>query len=170
MCPKPSETTNQLSKQSHVEELEGFPALFDALTIDADAEERWDIFTFPIDFDTLKGGGKFDYLVKSADNMATRPNRKKTGVVTLNCTVAYMSQCMSWNKCKEGCRSMGASSYRWFHDGCCECVGHTCINYGINDSRCLECPEDKEFLLEDYLNDEDADFGYYSDAFGQSEY
>ena len=61
-------------------------------------------------------------------------------LITVNCTVAYMSQCMSWNKCKASCISMGASSYRWFHDGCCECVGHTCINYGINESRCLECP------------------------------
>lgn len=53
----------------------------------------------------------------------------------VNCTVAYMSQCMSWNKCKNACMSMGASSYRWFHDGCCECVGFTCVNYGINESR-----------------------------------
>lgn len=46
---------------------------------------------------------------------------------------------MSWNKCRESCQSMGASSYRWFHDGCCECVGDTCINYGVNESRCLDC-------------------------------
>ncbi|CAB0005119.1 unnamed protein product [Nesidiocoris tenuis] len=56
-------------------------------------------------------------------------------VVTLNCTVAYMSQCMSWNKCKGSCQSMGAASYRWFHDGCCQCIGDRCINYGINESR-----------------------------------
>ena len=33
-------------------------------------------------------------------------------LVTVNCTVAYMAQCMSWNKCKASCTSMGASSYR----------------------------------------------------------
>ena len=55
--------------------------------------------------------------------------------VTVNCSVAYMAQCMSWNKCKASCRSMGATSYRWFHDGCCECVGSQCINNGINESR-----------------------------------
>lgn len=51
---------------------------------------------------------------------------------------------------------------RWFHDGCCECVGHTCINYGINESRCLECPgedddnpiETEVFAGEDYENGE----------------
>lgn len=35
---------------------------------------------------------------------------------------------------------MGATSYRWFHDGCCECIGDTCINYGINESQCQFCP------------------------------
>ncbi len=34
-------------------------------------------------------------------------------LVTVNCTVAYMAQCMSWNKCKASCTSMGASSYRY---------------------------------------------------------
>lgn len=62
-------------------------------------------------------------------------------IVTYNCTVAFMSQCLSWNKCKNNCQSMGASSYRWFHDGCCECVGSTCLNYGVNESRCKGCPD-----------------------------
>jgi hypothetical protein len=35
---------------------------------------------------------------------------------------------------------MGANSYRWFHEGCCECVGNNCVNYGLNESKCLHCP------------------------------
>lgn len=35
---------------------------------------------------------------------------------------------------------MGSTSYRWFLDGCCECVGSNCVNYGLNESKCLECP------------------------------
>jgi len=35
---------------------------------------------------------------------------------------------------------MGSSSYRWFLDGCCECVGRNCVNYGLNESKCLNCP------------------------------
>lgn len=50
--------------------------------------------------------------------------------------------------------------FRWFHDGCCECVGATCINYGINDSRCLDCP------LGGDMDDEDLDDLDYGDAFG----
>ena len=54
---------------------------------------------------------------------------------SMNCTVAYLSPCMSLGKCSETCSSMGASSYRWFHEyGCCECIGHTCLNYGNGES------------------------------------
>lgn len=51
----------------------------------------------------------------------------------LNCTVAFMSQCYSLRKCKESCKSMGAARYRWFHEqGCCQCIGDTCVSYGLN--------------------------------------
>ncbi len=44
--------------------------------------------------------------------------------------------------------------FRWFHDGCCECVGHQCINYGINQSRCSDCPllEEEEDLTDDEMD------------------
>lgn len=60
---------------------------------------------------------------------------KSKTIVTANCTVAYWAQCMSQSKCEQSCATMGASQVRWFHDGCCECVGEYCINYGIDDSR-----------------------------------
>lgn len=74
------------------------------------------------------------YLLVFSENIEKKVAPMK-GVITLNCTVAYMSQCMSWNKCKNSCKSTGAASYRWFHDGCCECIGQMCINYGINESK-----------------------------------
>lgn len=58
MCPKPNDTKNALSKKSHVEELEGIPGLFKALTEEADEEEKWTIFTFPVDFDAALYGAK----------------------------------------------------------------------------------------------------------------
>ena len=51
-----------------------------------------------------------------------------------------MSDCMPYNKCKSSCASMGASKYRWFHDGCCECVGPNCVGHGFDTSQCLQCP------------------------------
>lgn len=60
MCPKPNETRSGLSTQSHVEELEGIPGLFKALTDTADDEEKWSIFSFPVDFDAALYGAKLD--------------------------------------------------------------------------------------------------------------
>jgi hypothetical protein len=48
---------------------------------------------------------------------------------------------------------MGATSYRWFHDGCCECIGDTCINYGVNESRCHNCPIKTTKVIEDEYDD-----------------
>lgn len=48
---------------------------------------------------------------------------------------------------------------RWFFDGCCECVGSTCINYGVNESRCRNCPESKEDDFDDEADEDMKDFG-----------
>lgn len=55
LCPKPSDTKNPLSKQSHYEELEGIPGLFNALLEDPD-DDKWSVFTFPVDYDTALYG------------------------------------------------------------------------------------------------------------------
>ena len=120
---------------------ENSPTLFQALTDQDDAQGRWSVVTFPIDLDLAP-------FLPANKNPALGSSLEE-GKVTVNCSVAYMAQCMSWNKCKASCRSMGATSYRWFHDGCCECVGSQCIHYGINQSRCQDCP------LLDNLDDTD---------------
>lgn len=52
MCPKPNETQNYLSRNSHVEDFgEAFPNLFQALTAGPDPENRWNSTTFPVDID-----------------------------------------------------------------------------------------------------------------------
>ncbi|KAK3919824.1 Protein twisted gastrulation [Frankliniella fusca] len=165
MCPKPNQTNNNaLSKRSHVEEFnEPIPELFQALMgSEPDAQERWITVTFPIDFELNNAHYKpnLEKEIKYRTQFSEQEVVPRKDVATLNCTVAYMSQCMSWNKCKEACQSTGASSYRWFHDGCCECVGATCINYGINESRCLRCPLEKDSLIPE----EDPDSLIYDDV------
>lgn len=70
LCPKPNETrVNPLSKQSHSETLEDhIPGLFSALIEDSD-EEKWSVFTFPVDFDvqTMSHSQK-NFLRKSFHN------------------------------------------------------------------------------------------------------
>lgn len=57
LCPKPSDTKNPLSKQSHYEKLEGIPGLFDALLDDPD-DDKWSVFTFPVDYDSSMYGAE----------------------------------------------------------------------------------------------------------------
>lgn len=165
MCPKKNETDNYLNMKSHVEDLpEPFPDLFGVLTEEKDSLLRWTSYTFPVEvsFITLDKEIKFT-TVKSGET--------NSGIVesepAVNCTVAYMSQCMPYNKCKDSCSSMGASSYRWFHDGCCECVGSTCINYGISESRCLDCPPDKDQMTIEELNVISKDTAKTDDSFSE---
>ncbi|KAL7306764.1 hypothetical protein TKK_0001130 [Trichogramma kaykai] len=164
LCPKPNVTDNPLSKKSHVEDFnEPVPGLFQALTAEADPHDRWLTFTYPVDFDISLFLAKQDsskdtkYHLQNPD--AEKNHSLKPNVMTVNCTVAYMSECQSWNKCRQACQSMGSSSYRWFHDGCCECIGDTCINYGINESRCKLCPLDKDDEARDPSKDQYDDYG-----------
>jgi len=90
---------------------------------------------------------------------------------SMNCTVAYHSQCMSLNKCKGSCQSMGAARYRWFHQyGCCECIGSTCLDYGKGEALCTKCPwpgnsaEDTGYYYEYY----DANY-YDGDAYDEDD-
>ena len=149
MCPHPNGTSDVLSSKSHVEDLTNpIPELFCVLTEEEDRLLRWKTFTFPVEIKFLTDIHKeANYSLVKKDSSQPTDGIDREQDIPVNCTVVYMSQCMSWNKCKQSCTSMGASSYRWFHDGCCECVGTYCVNYGINDSRCLQCP----------LGDEEAD-------------
>ncbi|XP_063239831.1 twisted gastrulation protein homolog 1-B-like [Bacillus rossius redtenbacheri] len=169
ICPKPNDTVTPLGRKSHVEEFtDPVPELFQALMGEPDPKSRWVPFTFPVDYDTTIFLPKTDKAVKyhtlaesgeePGDVAATDDN-----TVTVNCTVAFMSQCMPWNKCKASCSSTGAAAYRWFHDGCCECVGTGCINYGISESNCLDCPERGDIALDD---DSELVYDYYSDPDG----
>ncbi|XP_055913595.1 protein twisted gastrulation [Eupeodes corollae] len=168
LCPKPNETRNALSKKSHVEEFDGVPELFNALITSEPEEYEWDIVTFPVDFDTVLAGPKLEkdvkYYLKSNEQDSDEILKERDHMITVNCSVIYLSPCISWNKCRQSCQSTGASSYRWFHDGCCECVGATCINYGINESRCRRCPESKDDG--DDLDDIDEELQDFGDEMG----
>jgi hypothetical protein len=162
MCPKPNVTTSALSRKSHVEDLpEPIMTLFYALVSEPDLQQRWESLTFPIDFDIEVFKPDFQKEIKILQQNSAQEVSPIKDVITLNCSVVYMSNCLSWNKCKASCMSMGAKSYRWFHDGCCECVGDRCMNYGINESRCKHCPSKGAVLPTiseaDYGDEDDDD-------------
>jgi hypothetical protein len=71
--------------------------------------------------------------------LVSRPADASAAVVPesqRNCTVAFLKSDMGDTKCEKTCDSMGASRYRWFDSGCCECVGHSCVSYGVNEAKC----------------------------------
>ncbi|XP_065226820.1 twisted gastrulation protein homolog 1-B-like [Planococcus citri] len=141
MCPKPNVTKSGLSKMSHVEDLpDPIPTLFHSLVVENDDMERWYSLTFPIDMNPVA----YRPEIKKDPATMMQTNEQEVDptkdIVTFNCSVAFMASCMPWNKCRASCQSMGANSYRWFHDGCCECIGEKCPDYGINESKCAQCP------------------------------
>ncbi|XP_045478215.1 twisted gastrulation protein homolog 1-A-like isoform X2 [Harmonia axyridis] len=176
-CPTNTDQTTKKPNliESYVEDFyEPVPGLFQALTEKADDQNRWTSVTYPIDFEVTEYTPKklvkvhFNRTLIDLTNinqvqspiLVTETSEQdvlpKTNILTLNCTVAFMSQCLSNAKCKSTCITMGASGYRWFHDACCECIGENCINYGINESRCKECPMDS--TQEGISDDEEPDY------------
>ena len=167
LCPRPNNTAVVPSQKSKVMDFnEPVPSLWNALTDGSDDNDRWSVEKYPVDFTTseltqyqqnqLRKIKKSNPLSKQEEIQSVLPPNPT--VVTLNCTVTYLRQCMAENKCETSCQSMGASSYRWFGNGCCECVGHNCKNYGINESKCLECGDDDEDVLEEAeLTEEELD-------------
>ncbi|XP_043213008.1 twisted gastrulation protein homolog 1-A-like isoform X1 [Amphibalanus amphitrite] len=159
MCPKPERSWSDLAMHSEVEEFHDPEiGLFSTLTNKHDPKQRWISYTFPVDHQIVDFGHKYQIRIVSVDESApeggTEPQQ-----VTVNCTVAYLTQCRSWAKCSFSCQTMGARSVRWFHNGCCECIGSTCINFGINESRCLGCSDGIEDMLHDEgeLSDDQLD-------------
>lgn len=168
MCPN-IDTENDKRMLSYVEDFEeAVPGLFLVLADQEDgAQGRWISKTFPVDFDI----SQYNPKKKIKIHMQTNEQEiiPKKDVLTLNCTVLFMSECMSNDKCKKICKSMGASGYRWFHDACCECIGEHCINYGINESRCKNCPIKDNNIEDEDFNEDDLIYDDYDSTDNKSE-
>lgn len=121
ICPKEDEHDKSL--ESHVKLFETVnDDLFDLFADEGDPSDRWHVQTVPI-----------------TTSNSTTP---------MNCTMAFIASCVDMYKCESSCMSMGASGYRWFHIGCCECVGKYCLNFGINQIRCRNCPEESDQVID----------------------
>ncbi|XP_077301936.1 protein twisted gastrulation-like [Arctopsyche grandis] len=140
MCPGVDALSNQ-SKESYMELFHegGVPQLFALLTSEPDPNKRW--VSVPL--------ADNDLSLQSIDGDINKQNS-----LAENCTLAYMSHCMPLTKCKSSCESLGSAGFRWFRDGCCECIGETCKNYGLDEKRyyCKEEGHAEEEIPEDNLN------------------
>ncbi|KFD57372.1 hypothetical protein M514_01883, partial [Trichuris suis] len=127
----------RMAMRSYVESLS--PAedqinLFELVTTEPlSPDAKWTVKTYP----SLEPGFFYKFGVEHRQE-------ELQSLTKLNCTVAFLKQCLSVEKCRSACASLGASSYRWFHTGCCECVGQSCIDFGIREGLCEECGELEE--------------------------
>ncbi|XP_058804184.1 twisted gastrulation protein homolog 1-A-like [Phymastichus coffea] len=148
MCPKTP--GNVLNKVSNIEELdEPIPQLFEiyaGLGSDEQLPPRYTALTFLQEKRMRLGGGQIR-------------------VIRRNCTVAYITKCMTSEDCNTMCQNMGASYTRWFHDGCCECVGNSCFDYGLGEGKCARCPPNFEKYADqnDLYYGEDDDDEYFEE-------
>lgn len=132
MCPVPANDTHS----SHVGDTSASDQqLFETLTESQDIHNRWTSVRVPmsIDFDHPEVG-KLQFAYRS-DNLQSLISHDEE-LDVLDCTVAYINKQLSMSKCKRFCTSMGAVHFRWFHEGCCECIGTYCLRYGIDEPRC----------------------------------
>ncbi|XP_058956414.1 twisted gastrulation protein homolog 1-A-like [Pocillopora verrucosa] len=56
-----------------------------------------------------------------------------------HCKVAFFHRCVAKEDCIVSCGDMGSHRYRWFRNGCCQCVGHRCKDYGELQPLCQMC-------------------------------
>lgn len=158
LCPLGHD--GDVHKSSTVRQLtDPIPELFDVLTEEEDPEKRWTIYSYPAHLDLLNFKPMGKVSESDAEPHQGEGHRVRHGghhafirpdTDYHNCTVAFMSQCISLNKCSQSCESMGAAGYRWFNEhGCCECIGSSCVGYGMGEPRCLDCPTEKDELMHD---------------------
>lgn len=102
-------------------------------TAEDSESDYWDAFTFQVDWSrgkpTLEKDEKYylseclapSQVVYKLPTIHTEFNDKnledghedRDNLMTMNCTVIYLDQCVSLNKCRQSCQTTGASSYRY---------------------------------------------------------
>lgn len=110
---------------------------FEIMTEDDDIHGRWRMMNPTSELQVSHPEkGKMDFTY--------RANEDNSSVIShdgnlrkLKCTVAFINKHLSLTKCKRSCTTLGASYFRWFNDGCCECIGKYCLNYGLDKPHCL---------------------------------
>lgn len=123
LCPKPNITDNPLSRKSHVEEFsEPVPALFQALTAEADPHERWLTFTYPVDLDMTVFGPKNEMKYHISEYRSCTTERKRVTPTALAGLRATRDSCWRTNWLIGRLRAYYRVRYNWSerHEHCVE--------------------------------------------------
>ncbi|XP_075425172.1 twisted gastrulation protein homolog 1-like [Ascaphus truei] len=115
------------------------PSLFQALSgmQERDSAPAWKVEELPMS-EELAQLTHTDHVLLGAHTGVSR-SPPASGNVSSLCTVLYFNPCMSMSRCRQACESVGSGQYRWFHNGCCQCVGPDCHGYGSKKPACQQC-------------------------------
>lgn len=126
ICPPLNTTVSSDMVMSTAGDLEeSIPSLFEALSYGTN---------LPFEFANHK---PTPAEKKSAGANGTSPVGAPPTPVT--CKVGFFHDCTTLDTCQDACHDLGSSRYRWFHNGCCECVGDRCTDHGKTKSLCKNC-------------------------------
>ncbi|XP_018102538.1 uncharacterized protein LOC446926 isoform X1 [Xenopus laevis] len=131
LCSKNKESRKHSARRSSLEELPvPVPSLFRAVSSMQEGESAlgWTSHSLPIR-EELAQSTHMDHILLGAHS------------------VLYFNSCMSMRRCHQSCESVGSTKYRWFHNGCCQCVGPDCHGYGSKEPICRQC-QTKEMMSE----------------------
>ncbi|XP_071478076.1 twisted gastrulation protein homolog 1-B-like [Diadema antillarum] len=158
MCKPRNLSSTDFASFSTIGDVEATPSLFNALTQFGLGkplpEAHWTVDRVTpeeegVNIDVLLSnrgvpvsGDRTEDTVTSTKVTTTVASVNETSAAEDVCVVAYVNACLGLEKCVNACLHMGASRYRWFHTGCCECIGHTCLSFGKNKALCSDCPND----------------------------
>ncbi|RXM93649.1 Twisted gastrulation protein-like 1 [Acipenser ruthenus] len=81
-------------------------------------------------------GAVWDQCCHCVDPVALAPTN-----ASAECSVLFFHDCLSLRGCLRGCESVGAPRSRWFHSGCCQCIGPDCLAYGVPHPACKSCQD-----------------------------
>ncbi|XP_074645550.1 twisted gastrulation protein homolog 1-A-like [Tubulanus polymorphus] len=147
MCPEPR-LDDSIFRTSSIEDLPNpLPELFNVLTDSNSPYSEWSVHSYPTYKGLLKFNAEGKMNIDISDPEFQKYQHGFPPEAFKNCSVAFMASCMPLRKCKSGCKSMGATKMRWFHQyGCCQCIGSTCFDYGLDEARCANCPAKEDRL------------------------
>ncbi|XP_058876544.1 twisted gastrulation protein homolog 1-like [Acipenser ruthenus] len=115
------------------------PSLFRALASLSDSQAAWTVQSVPLSQELHHHRNQHQthvLLGANRDPVALAPTN-----ASAECSVLFFHDCLSLRGCLRGCESVGAPRSRWFHSGCCQCIGPDCLAYGVPHPACKSCQD-----------------------------
>ncbi|XP_063310968.1 twisted gastrulation protein homolog 1-A-like [Pelobates fuscus] len=138
LCSEDKKARRHSARRSSLEELPvPVPSLFRALSgvQEGDPSLGWSAHSLTVS-EEFTQKSHMDHILLGDDSVVPSPPLVNMSGL---CTALYFNTCMSMRHCHQSCESVGSSRYRWFHNGCCQCIGPDCYGYGSKEPLCLQC-------------------------------